>query len=241
MLDVALIPRRNIHQRSTVSAPVLNEHIAIVIDIFRASTTICTAIASGAACVVPVRTVAEARRIGRATHNSFIGGERRSLPPKGFDAGNSPYDYSPDNVAGKTVVFTTTNGTAALLSAPKHATRIIGCFANAKAICNFVAVRNPAAVTIFCAGIYGAFSLEDALCAGMFAEKLSSLFALTDEARAAAAMYTAYRADLDGILQTTQHAKALRSLGVTRDIKLCSTPDTLNVVPVFDGKIITAH
>lgn len=240
MLDVALTPRRNLPTHYVQSVPTAGEHIAVIIDIFRASTTICTALASGAMCVIPVRTVAEARRIRRATHNSFAGGERRSLPPKGFDAGNSPFDYTPASVGGKTVVFTTTNGTAALLSAPDNALRLIGCFANATAILDVITARNPAAVTIICAGNYGTFSLEDALCAGMFAEKLSTGFSLTDEARATAAMYRAHQTELGEILQTTRHANALRNLGVARDVELCSKSDTLHVVPVFDGKFITA-
>ena len=91
---------------------------AIVLDVVRASTTIAAALAGGARAVVPVATPEEARALRgkRDAGSVLVGGERGGAPPPGFDHGNSPAEYTPDRVRGRTVVFTTTNGTRALLA-----------------------------------------------------------------------------------------------------------------------------
>ena len=231
MLDVALTPR-NIASRS-------GGHVAVIIDVFRASTTICTALHAGVAAVIPVRTVEEARARAGGRVDVILGGERGGLAPVGFHAGNSPFEYAPERVAGKTVVFTTTNGTAALLSAPADAVRIFGCFANASAVVEFLSRRRPEHVTLVCAGNNGAFSYEDALCAGIFAARCAGMWKITDEAAAAAAMYAAMPSP--DLLRRTDHAKKLVALGFARDVEYCLTSDAAPVIPSFDNGLITTQ
>ena len=108
----------------------------VVIDVLRATTTIIYALQAGAKAVVPCREIAEARSIADTfpPNKKIIGGERGGLPIEGFDLGNSPEQYTPDRVQGKTIIFTTTNGTQALLHAKKAKQILLGAFVNASVV-----------------------------------------------------------------------------------------------------------
>lgn len=102
--------------------------VAVVIDVIRASTTITTAVANGAASVFPVESVERAReRASSLGQGTLLGGERGGIRIEGFDLGNSPREYTPERVAGHQIVFTTTNGTAALAACHEAAVVMIGC------------------------------------------------------------------------------------------------------------------
>ena len=147
---------------------------AVVLDVVRASTTIVTALAGGARAVVPVATPRgrpSARpRLGRGA-GPRRGRARRERRPSGFDCGNSPAEYTPERVAGRTVVFTTTNGTRALLALTGARRVSVGGFVNAAAVTRWVA-REPGDVLLVCAGERGRFCLEDAVCAGLLVSRL---------------------------------------------------------------------
>ena len=119
MLDVALTPR-NIASRS-------GGHVAVIIDVFRASTTICTALHAGVAAVIPVRTVEEARARAGGRVDVILGGERGGLAPVGFHAGNSPFEYAPERVAGTRPSEAFPSQSTAL-SRPRRATTAHRCY-----------------------------------------------------------------------------------------------------------------
>src|SRR5205823_10380648 len=137
----------------------------VVIDVLRATTTIVHALAAGAREVVPCLEVEDARRIAAELGKAAIlGGERRGLPIPGFDVGNSPAEYTRQRVGGKTVVFTTTNGTRAMQRC-KFASRVLlGAFVNFSAVCRELAVVDH--VALVCAGTDGHVTREDTLLAG---------------------------------------------------------------------------
>src|SRR5438132_9688378 len=110
----------------------LRDGTAVVIDVLRASTTICHALAAGAREVIPCLEVEEARRVAADNSGSrpMLGGEREGVRIEGFDLGNSPGEYRPDTVGGRTVVFTTTNGTRAMLGCRSARRVLIGSFVN---------------------------------------------------------------------------------------------------------------
>ena len=145
---------------------------AVVIDVLRASTTIVRAMEAGAADVIPCVEVEEARRIaGRLPAElTVLGGERGGLPIDGFDLGNSPTEYTPLRVGGRTVVFTTTNGTRAIDRCRRADRVLVGAFVNATAV--FEELVSAERIHLVCAGTRGQSSLEDLLLAGMLVARL---------------------------------------------------------------------
>ena len=140
---------------------------AVVIDVLRASTTICHALAAGASAVIPCAEVDEALRLKTelAAENPILGGERDGKMIEGFDLDNSPLVYTPESVAGRTVLFTTTNGTRALLRCRQSERVLLGTFNNLAAVVN--AVQETAwPVHLVCAGTKGKITAEDILFAG---------------------------------------------------------------------------
>ncbi len=122
---VHLLPRH-------VEESVLADSVAVVVDVLRATTTMSHALANGARDVWPCLEVDDALAIAAAlpSETRLLGGERGGARIDGFDFGNSPGDYTPERVAGRTVVFTTTNGTRALLHCRSAARVALGAFVN---------------------------------------------------------------------------------------------------------------
>jgi len=104
----------------------LHDRVVLVVDVLRASTTIAAALANGARAVIPFEGVDEAIIRARSLERSdvLLAGERKMAPIPGFTLGNSPREFTPDVVTGKTIVMTTTNGTAALAGA-SHAPEVL--------------------------------------------------------------------------------------------------------------------
>lgn len=214
---------------------------AVVLDVVRASTTIVAALAGGARAVVPVATPDEARARGRAEDRGavLVGGERGGAPPPGFDHGNSPAEYTPERVRDRTVVFTTTNGTRALLALAGARRIAVGGFVNAAAVARWAAAE-PGDILLVCAGEKGRFCLEDAVCAGLLVSHLAAADRReTDAARAARALWERYAGDLGAMLADAAWAQALVSQGRGTDLPLCVAVDVHGVVPVLrDGALV---
>lgn len=212
---------------------------AVVIDVLRATTCIATACANGCRQIIPVRTIAEANHIKDKNPDVLLAGEREGLLIPGFNLGNSPYEYTKEQVTGKTIVITTTNGTLALNEASAAKKVYIMAFVNAASIVSTLQYTRED-VVILCAGSEGRFSLEDALCAGFLADRLSCETKLSDTALAAQAMYRDFATELLPRVAKSSHAKYLSKIGFEKDVALCLQRDTLNVVPVFFDGVITA-
>ncbi len=146
----------------------------VVIDVLRASTTIVSALEAGATEVIPCLEVEDARDVaGRLPRGSVVlGGERGGLPIEGFDLGNSPQEYLPDRVSGKTVVFTTTNGTRAILHARQADLVLIGAFVNATAVVD--ELMHHTQIHLLCAGTRGQIGHDDVLLAGMLVDRIQA-------------------------------------------------------------------
>lgn len=170
----AIMPQiLNVYALPSFAAPRdLEGGTAVVIDVLRASTTVVYALEAGAEEVIPCVEVADARRIARELSPSYVvlGGERHGLPIEGFDLGNSPEDYTPERVAGKVVIFTTTNGTRAMVCAKSAARILIGAFVNATAL--YQRLLGEDQIHLICAGTEGQFSRDDILLAGLLVTRL---------------------------------------------------------------------
>ena len=216
----------------------------IVVDLLRASTTICQALAAGAKCVVPSvevdETFAKAAKYNRA--EILLGGERGGERIEGFDFGNSPTEYTADQVFGRTVLFTTTNGTRALAHAHLAKRTLVGATINRHAIIE--AVANAERVDILCAGTRGKVTREDILAAGAIASQLSAI--TSNEWSAAACrewseLLTTARAtnrtpskQFAVELRETLGGKNLLALGYDADLEFCAQLDVLEVVPQLE-------
>ena len=144
----------------------------VVIDVLRATTVTVFALEAGAREVIPCLEVDEARQCARQLPPGqwVLGGERRGLAIRGFDLGNSPAEYTPDRVAGKSVVLTTTNGVRAMLHAREAESVLIAAFVNAAAVLGQLVGHQR--VNVLCAGTDGQYSGDDILLAGMLVERL---------------------------------------------------------------------
>lgn len=237
MIDVAFTAEE-------VARAPLGGATAVVIDVVRASTTIVTALAHGARGVVPVATPEEAIVRARAWRDGtvLLGGERGGAPPPGFECGNSPAEFTSPRVRGRTLIFTTTNGTRALLAVEGAKQVVVGGFVNAAAVVRWLERQSGDALFV-CAGELGRFCLEDATCAGLLVSRLRGqgpAAALSDAARAAAYLYAYYAADLDGMLGEATWAQALVAQGRGSDLPLCVRLDAFDVVPVArDGILVS--
>ena len=229
-LDVCFTPGD--FQPELNSAPV-----GIVIDAFRATSSIVTAFAHHCSKLIPVTTVEEALALKETQFpEALLTGERHGRLIPGFNLGNSPFEYR--DVAGKTIIMSTTNGTVALQKASSCETVYAAAFINSAAVCRTVESVGKD-VVIICAGSEGRFSVEDTLCAGLIADRLSSIAVLADRALAAQAMYQGFSNDLVNRVAVSSHAKYLTNIGFADDIDYCLQLDVLNVVPKFTQGMIT--
>ena len=220
--------------------------VAVVIDVLRASTTMITALAHGAAGIVPVADVDEARRLaGELGPRVVLGGERGGLRISGFDLGNSPREYTAERVAGQTVVITTTNGTAALHASRDAAEIVIGAVVNRTAVAE--AVRRLAGdrgvVHLVCAGTDGLVSAEDVLAAGAILDAAVAAGrddALDDAACEALGFFrrVAASGDVPAALvaefRQSPGGSNLVDLGMEADLPIAAAIDSLAVVPRLD-------
>jgi 2-phosphosulfolactate phosphatase len=209
----------------------------LVVDVLRASTTMIVALASGCAGITPVADAAEARRLARAhgDNGALVAGERRGEPLAGFHLGNSPLEFTRARVGGKTVFFTTSNGTRALLAAREAAAIGVAAFVNLTAAAAWAA-GEARDVVVLCAGERGARSLEDHVCAGLLVERLAAAGpgpALSAAAREAQADGRQYARDLTRLARDSAWARRLVAAGRGGDVAACLRLDTTTLVPVY--------
>jgi 2-phosphosulfolactate phosphatase len=221
----------------------LREKTVVVIDVLRASTTIVTALYNGAREIIPTTTIDSAARIASnlSSEVKLLGGERNGKVIDGFHLGNSPREYTPERVKGKTIVFTTTNGSQAVVKA-RYATATLIC-----GLVNITAVQEQIQrvggdLTILCAGREGGFSLEDTVCAGMLIQRVmegrNEDAELSDGAVAARVIYRALGKVPLKLLRSTEHGKYLQEIGLGEDLPVCAAVDRTPVVPVLEENVL---
>jgi 2-phosphosulfolactate phosphatase len=203
----------------------------IVVDVLRATSTVVQALASGYRRVLCCSDVSEAEALRDRLGAVVLAGERRCVRIPGFDLGNSPREFlEPD---GDTVVLTTTNGTRALVTATERCERVF-----AASLLNLSAVVGAAReagedVAIFCAGVQGEFTIDDAFCAGRIAERLGG--ELSDAAAAAVRIAGSFGTPEEG-LRASKSARNLVAADLDEDIAFCARESVLPVVPRVSGR-----
>lgn len=227
----------------------------VVIDVLRATSVIITALANGAAAVAPCLEVDVARRIAASLppDTTLLGGERGGLLIEGFDLANSPHEYSAGRVAGKTIVFTTTNGTRAIQQCHLARQVLFGAFVNLTAVCETVR-RSEVPIHLLCAGTQDRITREDALLAGAITARLAAednSLTVNDEAALVAGAWRDFEQTCPGgHVETGALAATLRKsrggrnsigTGNESDIDAVARLDAAPVVPELDlarGQIV---
>lgn len=210
----------------------------VVVDIFRATTCICTAFENGVKKIIPVETLEEA--LDYKSKGFLVAAERNVQKCDFADFGNSPFDFEVEKVKDREIVFTTTNGTRAIHAAKDAKYLIIGSFLNLFAVAEFCFGKNEN-VIIVCSGWNDRFNMEDTLFAGALAYCLQEHFnfeMIGDSAIAAVDLWKKAKDDLISYINKSEHIARLRSNGQEKAIQYCLQQDTVSLVPKYiDGNL----
>ena len=215
------------------------DFIVVLVDILRATTTICTAVANGVEAIIPVATHAEARRL--KSKGFLVASEKDGVQLDFADFGNSAFSFTREAIGGKTLVYCTTNGTRALETAKSASSIVIGAFINISTLTEWLAGRQKN-VVVLCSGWKNKFCLEDTLFAGALTERLldTGLFRSDcDSAKAAMDLWHLAEGEVLDYIEKAAQRHRLQRLGLDDVIPYSFECDQVKVVPVFDGKVIT--
>jgi len=214
----------------------------VIIDILRATTSICVAFAHGVKRILPVSTPEEAALF--RDFDFIIAAERNAIKVDGFDLGNSPFEYENSILEGKSIAFTTTNGTKAIKMAREQGAEriLIGSFLNIDALCKTLTKQPTSDILLVCAGWKDKFNLEDTVFAGAVIDKIKSYVdANSDSCIAALGLFKQAEDNLYEYINKTAHAERFRILqGNSDDIAYCTRMNTINLVPELTGEYLTA-
>jgi 2-phosphosulfolactate phosphatase len=221
----------------------LRDKVVVVIDVLRATSTIITALNNGAKGVIPVEDMGEASRISQSVNsdNFLLCGEKDGVKIEGYDMGNSPLEYTPEAVKGKTLIFNTTNGTKAIKKSLGSETIYIASFMNLETIVNALR-KNSHDIVLLCAGWKGRLALEDTLLAGAIIYKLNDGILSEDApdgAKVAFGLYDRYKDNIPAVILRSNHAERLKSLIGSDDIEYCCKTDTCELLPILEDGIIS--
>jgi 2-phosphosulfolactate phosphatase len=220
---------------------------AFVIDILRATTTMCAALAHGARAINPAGSTEEAHRLAQTigTDDVVLAGEKDCVRIPGFQLGNSPLEMTEAAVRGKTLVVTTTNGTRALLACQGVAAVYAACAANLGAAAERAreALEREGGLLIVCAGRGGAFSLDDAYCAGRLVAAVLGerrpRRGLSDAAIASLDLVRRYGQEWERPLSRSRAGRELTRLGFRADLLDAARVDAYPVLPHFHERRVT--
>lgn len=210
-----------------------NDRIVVVVDIFRASTTMCAALSNGVKSIIPVASIEEAQAYKAKGY--LVGAERNVKRCDFADFGNSPFDYTAEKVKDKEIVFTTTNGTRAIEEAADSLYLLIGSFSNLSVIADFC-ISKQKDVIVLCAGWNNRFNIEDSLYGGALAEQLikGGYSSASDATQVALSMWEEAKPNVHAYINRTEHIKRLEANNLQDSVEYCLTLDTVPLVPIYN-------
>ena len=219
----------------------IKDSIFVVIDVFRATSTMATVLYNGAKKIIPVDNVSKCIEIGSKT-GGITAGERDGKVIEGLKYGNSPAEYPRSFIEGKVLVLTTTNGTKLLhMALDKGASDVItGSFPNISAVCDYL-IQEKRNVILGCSGWTDKFNLEDTLFAGAVIERIREHFTIhCDASLMAEEMYKLHKDDIKDFVKKTTHWRRLASYGQEKDLEYCVTNDVAPVLPYYQNSELVA-
>jgi 2-phosphosulfolactate phosphatase len=211
----------------------------VIVDVLRATTSMCTAFGYGAASLVPVAGKKEAYEMKQ--QGWLVAGEEDGTRLPFADFGNSPVEFRSPAVKGRDIVFCTTNGTRAILSGREYGQVVIASFVNMEAVCGWLN-RDRNDIIILCSGWKDSFSLEDAICAGAMADLLVHAYGFIPECDATYASMALWNQSARSLIKSVSRSSHyLRLLGIEdrKSLRYCFFPEKFHVVPVLGDKGIT--
>jgi 2-phosphosulfolactate phosphatase len=221
----------------------LRGRIAVVIDVIRATTSVLTMLERGCAEILIAPTIDAARRYREAHADVLLAGEEGGRAPEGFEFGNSPVAFAEAALAGRRVVFATTNGTRAVRLALDAAVVFLGCLRNRSAAARAAlaaATEAGTGISVMCAGREGRFSLDDAYTAGAIVDALvghtKAEIDLTDAGVAARELYRS-ASDPAALFRRTRAGQNVIEIGLTHDLEYCAGVDQSMLVPRVGDRV----
>jgi 2-phosphosulfolactate phosphatase len=215
-----------------------SDSIVVILDILRASSAICTAFANGAASIIPVSEVSEAKEY--KSKGFLVAAERDGFVLDFADFGNSPFNFTREKVEGKTIVYSTTNGTGLLNLASGSSQTAVGSFLNISSLCDWL-LKQDKNVLLMCAGWKNRFNIEDTICAGAIAERLlnsGNFSTICDSTYAAVDLWSLAKTDLVQYIEKAAQRTRLRDKNLDDCIVFCLTPDFTAQIPVMRNGVL---
>lgn len=211
----------------------------VVTDIFRATTSMCTAFSAGVKSILPIADIEGAKAL--KTQGYLVGAERNVSRCDFADFGNSPFDYMTETIRDKEIVMTTTNGTQAIEAAKENPMLLIGSFSNFSTVADYCS-KQQKHIIILCSGWSNHVNMEDTLFAAALAESLiaNGYQAKSDAVHIALTMWKETKNDIRSFIQCSEHIERLLNHELEKDIDYCLTFNTTSVLPYYDkskGKI----
>lgn len=211
----------------------LSHSVVIVLDVLRATTSIAAALDAGVESIAVYPSIETARQAHVHAPNALLCGEQKSLPPPGFDLGNSPRAFTPERCKGRGMILSTTNGTRAILAARSAGSLFCGAIVNATAVARAAVAAGRSEVVLLCSGTDGELSLEDTVGAGAIIDGILSQLPsarLTDGAAIAHRLFLASRQSLRDTLASSQGGRNVVAAGLEPDIDFAARLDALDIV-----------
>ncbi len=213
----------------------------VIIDILRATSSMCVAFHTGVNKILPVSTPEECRIF--KDFDFIIAAERNAEKVEGFDMGNSPFEYENPFLKGKNIAFTTTNGTKAIRLAKNMGAGavVIGSFLNLDYLCARLKEKKHD-IVLLCAGWKDKYNLEDTLFAGAVISRIGQGYSIDDDASISAlSLFDHHRDNLEGLVRRSSHARRFTRLHMqTDDVAFCMQQNLYNILPVIEGEYIVA-
>lgn len=228
----------------------LKDAVCVVFDILRATTTMITALRNGAEAVIPVADIPEALAVRARRPEVLLAGERMGFRIRAeltggidFDLGNSPREFTPERVAGRTLVMTTTNGTRALRACAGASAVLAGSFLNLRATARWIEQAKPSTLLLVGSGTFEESAFEDTLAAGAFADLLWPIYGVgdvSDSAEIARHLFRTHQRDLLGAMQFSRNGRRLlANAELQDDVRHCVQRETVGFCALLgaDGAI----
>ena len=229
----------------------LSATVCVVFDVLRATSTVVTALANGAAAVIPVSEISEALALRQRQPGILLAGERQGLRIRAdqtggvdFDFGNSPREFTRERVQGRKIALTTTNGSRALRACAPAKTVLAGSFLNLRATFEHLQTLSPKHILLVCSGTFDQASYEDALGAGALTDLLRPSLGdckIADSTQIAVQIYRQHRHDLPAAMEYCRNARKLaKNPDLRDDVAWCLQRDVFPIVAKLKGEAIIA-
>ena len=215
-----------------------DDSVVVIVDILRATSAIVTAFMNGVNRIIPVGTLEEA--IAYKQKGYLVAAERDGIVRDFADFGNSPYNFRREIIAGKDIVYSTTNGTNAIMMAKESYRVVIGAYLNISALVNYIWSEDRD-LLIICAGWKDKFSLEDSLFAGALADavlKNKNFGTVCDSTYASIDLWNLARLDIMGYLEKAAQRHRLKKNKLDDVIGYCHTANLTGIIPVLENNYL---